>query len=107
MTEPRHRLEARGLHLAYGKTEVVEELDLTIAQNRFTALVGPNGCGKSTLLRALAGLHPPAAGQVVLDGGSIARLSTRALAREVGLLAQSAGPAEGMTVTGHAYAEDQ
>ncbi|MBY6047859.1 ABC transporter ATP-binding protein [Vannielia litorea] len=96
MTDP--RLAARTLRLAYGATPVIEGLDLAIEPGRFTALVGPNGCGKSTLLRALAGLHAPASGQVVLDGASIARRSTRALAREIGLLAQSASPAEGMTV---------
>ncbi|MBY6153778.1 ABC transporter ATP-binding protein [Vannielia litorea] len=96
MTDP--RLAARTLRLAYGATPVIEGLDLAIEPGRFTALVGPNGCGKSTLLRALAGLHAPAAGQVVLDGASIARRSTRALAREIGLLAQSGSPAEGMTV---------
>ena len=92
------RLAAEALHLAYRAAPVIEALDLAIAPGRFTALVGPNGCGKSTLLRALAGLHAPAGGRVVLDGASIARRSTRALAREVGLLAQSASPAEGMTV---------
>ncbi|MFY0633454.1 MAG: ABC transporter ATP-binding protein [Vannielia sp.] len=92
------RLAAKTLRLAYGRTPVIDGLNLAIAPGRFTALVGPNGCGKSTLLRALAGLHAPSAGQVVLDGGDIARRSTRAIARQIGLLAQSAGPAEGMTV---------
>lgn len=41
--------------------------DLTVHAGELVALLGPSGSGKSTLLRALAGLHPPAAGTMVLS----------------------------------------
>ncbi|KQQ00931.1 ABC transporter ATP-binding protein [Rathayibacter sp. Leaf185] len=54
---------------------VVSGLDLEIAAGRVTAVLGPNGAGKSTLALTLAGLLPPAAGEVlaaeaVRDGAS-------------------------------------
>lgn len=91
-------LVAEGVAIGYGRGRVVEGLDLCIPPGRFTALIGPNGCGKSTILRALAGLQRPEAGRILLDGGDIARIGAKALARRVGLLAQSAAAPEGLRV---------
>jgi len=46
----------------------LEDISLGVAPREVVALIGPNGCGKSTLLRVLAGLIPPDAGNVQLDG---------------------------------------
>ncbi|MGY1652353.1 ABC transporter ATP-binding protein [Geodermatophilus sp. SYSU D01119] len=95
---PRVRLAAEGLRLAYDDRVVVDGLDLDLTDGSFTAIVGPNGCGKSTLLRALGRLLRPAAGQVVLDGRSIARTPTREVARVLGLLPQTPVAPSGLTV---------
>ena len=92
------RLAAEGLRLAYDDRVVVDGLDLTLTDGSFTAIVGPNGCGKSTLLRALGRLLRPAAGQVLLDGRSIARTPTREVARVLGLLPQTPVAPAGLTV---------
>ncbi len=55
----------------------------------WTAVVGPNGAGKSTLLRALAGLQPLHAGQVLLDGAPLARHTAAQRARLLAWLAQA------------------
>ncbi len=89
---------ALGLRLAYGPETVVDDLTLSIAPGRFTAILGPNGCGKSTLLRALAGLQPCQRGHVALDGTPITRFGAKALARRISILAQGAVPPEGLTV---------
>lgn len=91
-------LVAEGVSIAYGQTVVVRDLDLEIPTGAFTALVGPNGSGKSTILRALAGLLKPTAGTVRLDGQPLAVLSTRDVARRVGVLAQGPVAPEGLTV---------
>lgn len=54
-----------------------------------TAICGPNGAGKSTLLACLAGLLPPDAGHVVLDGQPLSRFPHQARARAIGYLPQT------------------
>jgi iron complex transport system ATP-binding protein len=93
------RLTADRLRLTYDDRVVVDDLDLTITQGSFTAIVGPNGCGKSTLLRALGRLLRPARGQVLLDGREIARTPTREVAKVLGLLPQTPVTPEGLSVT--------
>jgi len=48
--------------------DVLANITLTAQPGDFVALIGPSGCGKTTLLRLLAGLTPPSAGAVTLDG---------------------------------------
>lgn len=92
------RLRADALTLAYDAHVVSRNLDLDLAAGELTAIVGPNACGKSTLLRALARLHRPTEGVVLLDGADIAGMATKRVARRVGLLSQSARVPDGMTV---------
>jgi iron complex transport system ATP-binding protein len=61
-------------------------------------IVGPNACGKSTLLRALARLLRPRAGAVVLDGRPIGSISSKEVARRLGLLPQSPVAPDAITV---------
>lgn len=92
------RLHAKDLALAYDNQVIISELHLAIPAGKITALVGPNGCGKSTLLRGLARLLPPRRGQVYLDGKAIHAMSTKSLAKELGILPQSPSAPEGLTV---------
>ena len=88
-----------GLDLAYSGTVVVHAAGVELLAGRITALVGPNGSGKSTLLRALARLHRPSAGQVLLgDGSDALALSSRDFARRVTMLAQSRPVPTGISV---------
>ncbi len=50
------------------ETEAVRDLNLTVDEGEFIALVGPSGCGKTTLLSMIAGLMPPTGGSVTIDG---------------------------------------
>ncbi|MFE7508648.1 ABC transporter ATP-binding protein [Promicromonospora sp. NPDC057488] len=92
------RLRADDVTLAYDGRVVSQGLDLAVPDGSFTVIVGPNACGKSTLLRGLARLLRPAAGRVVLDGRSVAELRTKEVARQVGLLPQTAVAPDGITV---------
>ncbi|MGV9316090.1 ABC transporter ATP-binding protein [Streptomyces sp. NPDC003691] len=94
----RDRLRAEALTLGYGGRTIVEDLDLVVPPGSFTVIIGPNACGKSTLLRALAGLLPPTAGTVFLDGKDITTYRPKAAARLLGLLPQTATAPEGITV---------
>lgn len=92
-------LTTRGLTLAYDNSvPVVQNLNLDIPVGQITALVGPNGCGKSTLLRGLARLLKPRRGSVYLDSTSIFKLSTKKVARQLGILPQGPVAPEGLIV---------
>ena len=96
---PTAGLGVRGIRLAsHPSHPVIEDLSTAITPGAVTMIVGPNACGKSTLLRALARLHRPARGAVLLDGADIVRLGTKEVARRVGLLPQSATVPGGMLV---------
>lgn len=55
----------------FGQTHVIDNLDLTIRDGKFTVLVGASGCGKTTLLRMIAGIGPATSGRITLDGRDI------------------------------------
>ncbi|GHC94845.1 multidrug ABC transporter ATPase [Pseudorhodoferax aquiterrae] len=64
-------LALRGLHWHYADSargHGLRAVDLQLARGQRVALVGASGGGKSTLLRVLAGLYPPASGQLLFDG---------------------------------------
>lgn len=92
------KIAGKGVDIGYGQRRIVERLDLSIPERRFTALIGPNGSGKSTILRTFAALLKPTNGEILLDGRDIAELSTRSLARKVGVLLQGPVAPEGLTV---------
>ncbi|HEY9620532.1 MAG TPA: ABC transporter ATP-binding protein [Crinalium sp.] len=91
-------LSTRKLTLAYDRTTIIRDLNLEIPAQKITALVGANGCGKSTLLKGLARLLQPQGGTVYLDGMAIAKLSTKDVAKRLGMLPQNPFTPEGLTV---------
>lgn len=93
-----HSLSVQNVTLGYGDRIVVDSLDLTVPPGQVTCIVGANACGKSTLLRAMGRLLSPHAGRVVLDGADLHRLSTKQVARTLGLLPQSPVAPEGISV---------
>jgi sn-glycerol 3-phosphate transport system ATP-binding protein len=64
-------LELAGLRKNFGATEVLRQIDLTLADGEMLVIVGASGCGKSTLLRMVAGLETPTDGRILLDGRDI------------------------------------
>ena len=80
-------LEACELSVTLGRTQVVRDISATIERGEWVALIGPNGAGKTTILRALAGLVS-FAGQVLLEGRSVATSSRREIARQIALVPQ-------------------
>jgi ABC-type branched-subunit amino acid transport system ATPase component len=59
----------------YGGGDVLQGVDIEIAEGAIACIVGPNGAGKSTVLKTVSGLLRPRAGQVVLGGDALHRLS--------------------------------
>ena len=82
------RLAVEGLDVTIGGARRIEALSLAFDAGQSWGVLGPNGAGKTTLLRTLAGLHPPSAGRVELDGRPLDRLGRRTIARALGMLPQ-------------------
>lgn len=61
-----HAVAVKNLNKSFGKTVILDDIDLTMEAGGFTVLLGPSGCGKSTLLRLIAGLEEVTAGQVFI-----------------------------------------
>jgi putative ABC transport system ATP-binding protein len=74
-------VELEGVTRTFGEVTALSEVDLTIAEGEFVALVGPPGSGKSTLLDLIAGLDRPTSGCVVVDGHLLDLLDEADLAR--------------------------
>ena len=81
-------LEAARLRVEVPGRILIDSFDCTVRAGEFIALLGGNGAGKSLLLRTLAGLRPPAAGAVRIDGRDIAAISRREIATHLGFLPQ-------------------
>lgn len=92
------RLHVDHATIGYGDRAVIEDLDITVPDGSFTVIIGPNACGKSTLLRSMARLLRPSNGTVTLDGADLGSMSSRAIARTLGLLPQSAIAPDGIRV---------
>ena len=66
------------------KVEILDNINLDVAENEFVAVIGFSGSGKSTLISLLAGLQMPSSGEVALEGNSIVQPSP-----ELGIMFQN------------------
>jgi ABC-type sugar transport system ATPase subunit len=66
-----HAVQVKKLNKTYGKTVILNDIDLEMEAGGFTVLLGPSGCGKSTLLRMIAGLEDVTAGQIDIGGRDV------------------------------------
>jgi len=64
-------LEVRALASHYGRIPALKGIDLSVHAGELVALVGANGAGKTTLLRAISGVQPVSAGEVLFAGTDI------------------------------------
>ena len=81
------KVEFQNIALAFGKTQVLRDIDLAVEPGEFFALLGPSGSGKSTLLRVLAGFARPQAGRVLVDGKDISAVPP--WQRDIGMVFQN------------------
>jgi iron complex transport system ATP-binding protein len=83
-------LDARNLTINYGHRTAVDNVSLSLEAGVVTAVIGPNGAGKSTLLRSLNGSLVPNSGTILLNDKPLAKLSRRAIAKQITVVAQEA-----------------
>jgi len=58
----------RGVTKRFGRTVVVDSVDLEVKPREFISLLGPSGCGKTTTLRMVSGLEEPTSGRIFISG---------------------------------------
>jgi urea transport system ATP-binding protein len=71
-------LDVHNLSAAYGQSEVLHNVDFSVAPGEIVAVVGRNGMGKSTLMKSLIGIIPPRSGEVKVDGKDVSSLASHA-----------------------------
>jgi branched-chain amino acid transport system ATP-binding protein len=64
-------LETRGLSKTFGGLKAVQNVDLSVGENRIVSVIGPNGAGKTTLFNCLSGIYRPDGGSITLGGRDI------------------------------------
>jgi ABC-2 type transport system ATP-binding protein len=90
-------LEVSGLHKHYGELEAVRDVSFDVAPGEVFGLLGPNGAGKTTTTEILEGHRLASAGSVRVLGHDPAR-GERALHERIGVMLQSSGVQEDLTV---------
>ncbi len=94
-------IEVRDLVATYGQSVVLENVSLRVEPREIMVIMGQSGCGKSTLLKHMIGLLKPASGTVTIGGTDLTTMSHaayRAFSRSMGVLFQSGGLFNSMTV---------
>src|SRR6266513_1239674 len=89
--DPHPLLEVRGLQMHFpvtegivinrkvGEVKAVDGIDFTVRRGETLGLVGESGCGKTTTGRCILRLEKPTAGEILYDGGDIAKLGRKQL----------------------------
>ena len=81
-------LSFRRVCAAYGKKQVLDQIDFELPPHTLTAVVGKNGSGKSTLF-ACAGRKIPYTGEITLSGRELAAMTPRERAQRMAILPQT------------------
>jgi ABC-type glutathione transport system ATPase component len=72
-------IDVSGLHVTFGQTTVLDDVDLRLARGRTVGVVGESGSGKSTLAKVLVGTVKPASGNAVVDGVDLTQADRRTM----------------------------
>ncbi len=84
-------IEIRKLAAGYNGRAVFTDVTLDFVPGEVLVLAGPNGCGKSTLLKAVAGIEPVMAGEILFDSVPMGRLTPRETAQKAAYMPQERG----------------
>jgi ABC-type cobalamin/Fe3+-siderophores transport system ATPase subunit len=88
MTSSQSLFSLQEVWFGYKKTQVLENINLTLAKGKFYGLIGPNGSGKTTLLDLLTATTKPDRGVITLKGRPLSTFSRLELARMLALVPQ-------------------
>ena len=81
------QIELRNINKYFGPNQVINDVNLTVADREFVVFLGQSGCGKTTTLRAIAGLETIDSGEILIGGVPVQ--DTRPESRDVAFVFQS------------------
>lgn len=81
-------LSAKNLSVNIDGKQIIKDIDISLKENDFLMIVGPNGSGKTTIVRSLMG-DIPSTGEVLLFGKDIKNMNKKKLAKKIGVLMQN------------------
>jgi len=64
-------IDVRNISKHFGSVIALNDVSMAVLAGEVHCLLGDNGAGKSTLIKTLSGVHPPSAGEIVIDGKSV------------------------------------
>jgi phosphate transport system ATP-binding protein len=96
-------LKIENFSALFGENQVLKEINLSIPQNKITAIMGPSGCGKTTLIRCINRMHeliPDArvSGKIFLDKEDIYATDPIIVRRQIGMVFQKPNPFPTMSI---------
>lgn len=80
-----------GIGKKYGRTKVLDHINLVIKNGEFVSFVGPSGAGKSTLVHLLIGAEKPSTGKILVDGFTVNKMKDKEMQyyrRRIGIVFQ-------------------
>ena len=84
-----YAIQTEALAVGYDKAIIVPDFNVCFERGKVTSIIGANGCGKSTVLKAVGRIIPSAGGAVIVNGTSIAQMSSKAVAQQMAILPQT------------------
>lgn len=91
-------IEFKNVRKSFKDKTVIKDLNLTIEDGQFVAIIGASGCGKTTTLKMINRLIEPTAGKILIDGKNIEKMNKTELRRKIGYVIQQMGLFPHMTV---------
>ncbi|MGL6183990.1 MAG: ABC transporter ATP-binding protein [Clostridium chrysemydis] len=88
----------KDLNISYGDIDIVKNLNIEIPKGKITTIIGANGSGKSTILKTIARIIKAKSGDVLINGKSINKSSSKDIAKEMAVLPQGPKEPKGLTV---------
>ncbi len=87
-TPPIPLFKVSNISFSYSKEPVLKEINISILEKEFTAIIGPNGSGKSTLLKLLGGILSPGANKIFFKDQDITKIKRKSLATSISWIPQ-------------------
>jgi iron complex transport system ATP-binding protein len=91
-------VEVEELSFSYGGAPLLQNVNVSISEGKFTVILGKNGSGKSTLLKLIAGILNPQGGRIWIMGKDLGKMGIAERAKMVGYLSQFHQPVFPFTV---------